>query len=101
MSEFGFTPSPWVHKGNGDIETLSGDAIATTNPVPCREIDRANARLIAAAPEMVETVKSNAVFFDELAEALEEAGQDNLAACARHAAKLDRALLSKIKGEEQ
>ena len=52
----GHTKGPWKHLGGGDIRGPDGKTIALTygpvkNPVPSAE---ANARLIAAAPELLE-----------------------------------------------
>jgi len=54
MIEIKHTPGPWKTDQFGDIETEGGIAIATTELLTVR--DMANARLIAAAPELLEAL---------------------------------------------
>ena len=54
------TPGPWLHAGNGDIVTV--DATGKTSDVACSYLRldnqcEANARLIAAAPELLEALR--------------------------------------------
>ena len=54
MIEIKHTPGPWKTDQFGDIETEGGIAIATTELLTVR--DMANARLISAAPELLEAL---------------------------------------------
>lgn len=52
------TPGPWVIGKNGTaVTTKHGGYIATADTGTNVEIDESNARLIAAAPEMLEALK--------------------------------------------
>lgn len=56
MANTTHTPGTWVATPYGDIESTTGLSIGTTNPVPLKPIDAANARLMAAAPELLEAL---------------------------------------------
>lgn len=49
MADVKFTPGPWIHTGSGDVETVHGNAVCTTDA--CNEVDIADAHLIAASPD--------------------------------------------------
>jgi hypothetical protein len=49
------TPGPWTHnQSSGTVSAIEGP----TRKVICRYVDGDNARLIAAAPEMLEALKA-------------------------------------------
>jgi hypothetical protein len=55
----GYTKGPWVADKFGDIDGPNGEPIATTDGVPgIEDVAGANARLIAAAPDMYEALKT-------------------------------------------
>jgi len=63
------TPGPWkVHESGYTVEGGPGymTSVAQTYPAIGEETAKANARLIAAAPEMMETLRSNAIDLNNL-----------------------------------
>ena len=74
MNEFGFIPGPWTLDEDGDVVTEGGRVLVVLmgGDVP-KEIDVANARLIAAAPDLLEALVSTR---NRLHAAIVDAGSD-------------------------
>ena len=56
----GHTPGPWTYQplaGHHDFAVYPEDVTATSDVALVRDFNEANARLIAAAPEMLEALK--------------------------------------------
>src|SRR3990167_2358217 len=51
------TPGPWTHEGQGYIKSESADAAGSRVCIIQRNVE-ANARLIAAAPDLLEALRS-------------------------------------------
>lgn len=58
MSESKQTPGPWVHDGHGRIFGAKGPTIATIYGCGWTTTGHPNAKLIAAAPELLEAAKA-------------------------------------------
>ena len=87
MNKPQFTPGPWTFaKGPHRIEVHTTPALAYAFSLS----DEANARLIAAAPDMLNLLTA--------AERLEELTGENLAVYARTFAALARAAIAKATG---
>ena len=87
MNKPQFTPGPWTFaKGPHRIEVHTTPALAYAFSLS----DEANARLIAAAPDMLNLLTA--------AERLEELTGENLAVYARTYAALARAAIAKATG---
>lgn len=59
-----FTPGPWVWDRLGDVETVDGKDIATTEAMTQESL--ANAALIAAAPDLYEALTGVVDLYVEL-----------------------------------
>jgi hypothetical protein len=66
------TPGPWhaIHTPGNTHLTIHGEVydVATTKPAGSVEREAANARLIAAAPELLEALKLFLAFYNDLAD---------------------------------
>jgi hypothetical protein len=98
-----WTPGPWLVNGKGSIRgpNLSGRVLGWIAQVNWQN-RQANARLIAAAPEMADELASAAAVFEHYA-ALHLAkgtpdGNEKAQANAKHAGRI-RALLARIRGD--
>lgn len=98
------TPGPWEACEPGDYSDYGGDSIVVlgndmriTVVQGSRQEDLANARLIAAAPELLAAAKN----FDAYEKAV-EAGDDIDAMCIYAAtSRMMRAAIAKATGEQQ
>jgi hypothetical protein len=105
-TQIAHTPGPWVVPPDSDgfsIETVDGRIIAQamqvsppTNPFRHQE-RRANARLIAAAPDLLNTLRE----LVEIADAAISAGDWKVDGCCDPSLSLDwaRAAIAKVTGE--
>ena len=50
------TPGPWIADGSMVVETANGDCIARIDEFAPDDVVEANARLIAAAPELLDAI---------------------------------------------
>jgi len=90
------TPGPWYEAKTGNTQGLVVDEQTGANVAVV--YDKANARLIAAAPELLETLKTIVADYEERMELYPEAnGQPNRI----HVMKLGRAAISKAERKEQ
>lgn len=63
MNEQRHTPGPWVVESDGSTVTMGGQCVIV-GPAPDgapREVEKANARLIAFAPDLLDALKSQAI----------------------------------------
>lgn len=65
------TPGPWIYIGNGDIVARSenycgGEKDIASVFLTANDEDEANARLIAAAPELLEALQNLSIVMQEL-----------------------------------
>lgn len=81
-SETKWTPGPWRAYDNGTCWQIDAEAhaVATTQFCYARET-AANARLIAAAPEVYEALHNAAVLLKALTRPTDEIAQATVAAC--------------------
>lgn len=57
MSTQKHTPGPWVRTNENGIRHADGKTLIAQTFWPSQEVNKANARLIAAAPELLEGLK--------------------------------------------
>ena len=77
-----FTPGPWVVRGKQSVRGLHGEYIAKTNWLNGKE----NARLIAAAPELLDALRRAVIalaFAAETLPVMQDAYEDVSAAIAK------------------
>jgi hypothetical protein len=90
----GYTKGPWVADKFGDIDGPNGEPIATTDGVPgIEDVAGANARLIAAAPDMYEALRVAEIASEELCQ-----GQDAANECW-NTLRTIRAAIAKAEGK--
>lgn len=99
----GHTPGPWAVDRENDVLSDGGDFVAAVfGDETCRE--EANARLIAAAPDLLAEVEQCAIELEEAANVFDGSGFAGLARIYRGASKRAAAALAKAlspaEGEE-
>lgn len=107
MSVAAFTPGPWLESeaGDGVLEARDGaDRICICvvgNPEEAlRERDRANMRLIKAAPEMISALAAALPELEQEAEQREHSGNDEYVEPVKRAAEALRAAIAKAQGAQ-
>lgn len=101
MTNAQHTPGPWHYEADHQgglparytIHRLSGHSVANCFG------DKANARLIAATPDMLAELKSSAVALRNVADRVEAHGLKHLAIDLRCRAERQEAVIAKAKGE--
>jgi len=97
-----FTPGPWEARAFNDhslqipVRDAAGEGVA--NVWGGNEEAHANARLIAAAPDLLERVKSSNVALEEAAKLLDGAGMAGCARIMRGYVDGNNAAIAKAKG---
>jgi hypothetical protein len=100
----GHTPGPWLHDAQDDWRDICQTTGIGRHVIACvtpsvggvgEETDRANARLIAAAPELLDALSDLATAMEAV---LAKPGDETRRPHAAHYAKLARAAIAKATG---